>query len=379
MGKALNGFAPKTLLRAVESRKKERMKFTLTLFIVVASLMASLGPLRAAPFYQGGDISMLSQVEKEGVVFKDAGKAGDLIQLMRRHGCNTFRVRLFVNPNGQGGTIQDLPYVLALGKRIKTAGGLLLLDLHYSDTWADPKNQQTPAAWEKLALAPLEKQVENYTREVLAQCRAAGCAPDVVQIGNEIQSGILKPLGGYQQDTAWKQYGQLLRAGVRGAKASGVAAKIMIHAENGGKAAAIANFCQRLKDCQVEYDLLGLSFYCEWQGTPANLAKTLAAAAPFGKPVVVVEVAYPWRGDKAREPKAENYPYPFTPEGQRDFLKEVVRIVRAAPNGLGQGVVWWFPESVKIPNQHTWKGGSCALFDDHGEALPAWSAFERAQ
>ena len=332
----------------------------------------------AAPFCKGGDISMITAFEKAGLVFKENGKPVELIPVMRRHGCNTFRVRLFVNPNGVTETIQDLDYVIALGKRIKAAGGLFMLDFHYSDTWADPGHQAVPAAWKNLPFEELEKKVETYTLEAMTKCKEAGCPPDLVQIGNEIQNGIMKPLGGWQENGGgWKPYGRLLNAGARGVRRSGVPARIIIHGENGGQAKSIENFCRRLQECQVDYDILGLSFYCEWQGKPANLKTALAAAATFGKPIIVVETAYDWKGDKAwYKEKAENFPYPLTPAGQRDFLAEILQIVRNTPNGLGQGVIWWHPESVKFGKPRVWKNGACALFDDQGEVLPALSAFK---
>lgn len=127
----------------------------------------------ALPFYKGGDISMITQFEKEGLVLKEQGKPVDLIHVMMRDGCNTFRVRLFVNPNGDGGTVQDLNYVIALGQRIKQAGGLFLLDIHYSDTWASPAHQETPAAWQHLSFGELERKVEDYTLDVMVKCKAA--------------------------------------------------------------------------------------------------------------------------------------------------------------------------------------------------------------
>jgi len=343
---------------------------------LLSPAVSAAGPV-PAPFYKGGDISMIAQFEKDGLVLKERGQPVDLVKAMLRHGCNTFRVRLFVNPNGKDGTIQNLDYVIALGQRIKNAGGLFLLDFHYSDTWADPGHQAIPAAWKDLALADLVKQVEFYTLDVMTKCQAAGCPPDLVQVGNEIDTGILKPLGDYQKDgTGWQQFGQLVNAGVRGVRRSGLPAQIIIHSASGGHASAVERFCQRLQEYRVDYDILGLSFYSEWQGLPANLTETLAVAATFGKPIIVVEVAYPWKGDKQwYNEKAANFPYPFTPEGQRDFLAEIIRIVRAAPKGLGRGVIWWYPEAVKCGAQRVWKDGACALFDDRGEMLPALAVF----
>ena len=215
-----------------------RMKWrvVICLYISLASFVLSGAESEVLPFYKGGDISMITRFEKEGLVLKEKGKPVDLFKVMMRHGCNTFWVRLFVNPNGKGGVIQDLDYVIALGKRMKGERALFMLDFHYSDTWADPGHQHVPAAWKDLSFDGLEKKVEVYTRDVLQKCKKAGCSPDLVQIGNEIQTGIMKPFGEYRKDGGgWGPYGRLLNAGVRGARGSGVPAKIIIHSHAGGK------------------------------------------------------------------------------------------------------------------------------------------------
>lgn len=316
-------------------------------------------------FYAGADVSMLPHAEQRGFRATADGKDVDLIALMMQHGCNTFRVRKFVAPAGGRGVVQDLPYVVALGKRIKDSGGLFLLDLHYSDTWADPRQQRVPAAWRELTISQLEKQVEEYTREVLQACRRAGCAPDFVQIGNEIQYGILKPFGGPAAGGNWDGFGRLVRAGVRGVRGSGTGAAVILHTHAGGDARAIESFSKRLRNQKVDYDYLGVSFYCRWEGPLENLEKALGLAAKYGKPVIVVETSYPYYGkDEWFGDTLHNYKYPCTPQGQHDFLKDLIRVVREAPNGIGRGVLWWHFQHAN------------ALFDDtSGEMLPALRAF----
>jgi len=340
-------------------------------------LMTLVGHTAEPVFYKGGDISMLTRYEKEGFKVTENGEPADTIKVMMKYGCNVFRVRKFVNPNGKEDVIQDLPYVIGLGKRIKDAGGQFLLDLHYSDTWADPGRQDVPEAWKSLTFEQLEKQVEEYTLDAMTKCKEAGCPPDLVQVGNEINTGIMNPFGAFDKDGRnWTNYGRLLRAGVRGVKRSGVPAKIIIHTSHGGKPQGVTSFIKRLKDHKVEYDYLGLSFYCEWQGALTNLEMTLKAAAEHGKPIIVVEVAYPWKGKKELlKDNTDSFLHPLTPAGQRDFLKDAIKIVRETPNGLGRGVIWWHPESVKYGDRKVWKGGSCALFDNQGEVLPALKAF----
>lgn len=168
-------------------------------------LMAVVSPAAAAPgtgaFLMGGDVSLLPSLESAGIVYRDDAGPADLLQIMARHGCNTFRVRLFVDPDGRGAVVQDLAYVIGLGRRIKQAGAVLLLDIHYSDTWADPGHQDTPEAWRGLSLPRLGARVEAYTADVMERMKVAGCLPDIVQLGNEVTAGFLGPRDGSREAT----------------------------------------------------------------------------------------------------------------------------------------------------------------------------------
>jgi arabinogalactan endo-1,4-beta-galactosidase len=183
-------------------------------------------PTTQQAFIAGADVSMLPEIEKAGGVFSREGKPGDALKIMRAGGCNLFRVRLFVDPekdfNKNHGATQDLPYVVALSKRIKATGAILLLDLHYSDTWADPGKQFKPRAWETLAFDALEKQVHAYTASVLKALADAGATPDMVQIGNEIAGGMLWPEGkvlNAPKPEEAQQWERLARPAQRGGRA----------------------------------------------------------------------------------------------------------------------------------------------------------------
>ena len=138
---------------------------------------------------------MLARVEQRGGVYVDNGKPNDAITIFTHHGWNCFRLRLFVNPNGQGGVVNSLEYTRTLARRIKASGATFVLDIHYSDTWADPQHQVTPAAWKDQDFETLEKTVQDYTSSVIADLRQNNALPDIVQIGNEITPGMLWPLG----------------------------------------------------------------------------------------------------------------------------------------------------------------------------------------
>ena len=143
---------------------------------------------------RGADVSALARIEQGGGVFRDSGRAGDALAILRSRGANLFRLRLFVSPNDSDVQVNDLAYTAAMAGRVKAAGAKLLLDIHYSDTWADPGHQTTPAAWSSLGFDSLEAEVERYTDSVVGVLKQAGALPDIVQVGNEIDGGMLWPL-----------------------------------------------------------------------------------------------------------------------------------------------------------------------------------------
>lgn len=313
----------------------------------------------------GADISFLPQAQAEGTIFNDHGIARDGLEILGRHGYTWVRLRLFVHP-----TIlpNDLAYTIAAAKKAKAMGFGFLLDLHYSDDWADPSHQTTPAAWKILKHAQLVGEVYSYTRDAIAAFAKAGATPDIVQVGNEITTGMLWPDGKLPEN--WSHFIDLLKAGVRGVKdgaGAGKQPKIMIHLDKGGSIAATQWFFSHLIAEDVPFDVIGQSYYPWWQGSLADLEDNLAFMAhTYHKPIVIVETAYSWRPDNYMK---RNGPYPETPEGQRRFLDDVVHAVAKTPDGLGRGVFWWEP-AVRGPLARR------GLFDDEGNALPALDEFD---
>jgi len=348
------------------------------------------GGAAGLPFLKGGDVSLLAKIEDLGGVYRDGGKAEDALALFKRRGANAMRLRLFHMPYGRGPVCNDLPYTLKLARRIKAAGLALVLDLHYSDTWADPSHQATPRAWKDLAPDRLEAAVFEYTRDVVAAHKREDALPDVVQIGNEILPGMLwdtgRVSGRFETPAQWRQLAGLLRSGIRGVREAagpGAACRTLIHIDCGGSEGKTRWFFDHLAAEQVEFDLIGLSYYPWSHGSFDDLQANLAATATrYRKDIIVVETGYPWTtrnfdeagsvfgGDPARL-KAS---YPQTPEGQRAFLSELIRIVRQTPDGRGKGVLWWAPEWIPVKGLPSpWE--NIALFDPDGNALPALAAF----
>lgn len=332
--------------------------------------------LARGTLFKGGDISMLPRFEELGAVYRNGEEPADAIGIMMRKGCNCFRLRLFVNPSMKNAVIQDLGYTVRLAQRIKKAGAFLLLDIHYSDTWADPGHQSKPAAWQDLSFEELEAKVESYTADVIATMKKAGCLPDIVQVGNEITPGFLWPEGRLQDAKGgWENFTKLLKAGIRGVRkplGEEDNVGIMIHIDKGGNASQTGWFFGNLEKHKVEYDMIGLSYYPWWHGGIDDLRSNLKATAErFGKEIVVVETAYPWRQGE----QTENMDWPQTPLGQRQFLDDVIGAVQSTPGGLGKGVLWWYPESIPTKSLKVWMGGRMALFDQEGRALPALDAY----
>lgn len=369
------------------------MRFVARLVIAALVLAAPLavrgetaGPWREqGRFLAGADISMLPRIEELGGKFEAGGAPGDLLGILKKSGCTAARVRLFVNPDHRDGTVNDLSYTLALAARIKAAGLALILDLHYSDTWADPGHQTKPAAWSSLDFEGLEREVEEYTAAVVRAFRDAGALPDIVQIGNEVTAGMLWPDGRLDAsgdtEAQWNRFARLLEAGVRGARAplaKGETLRVMIHIDRGGDRRGTKWFFDHLLERGVPFDVIGLSYYPWWHGSLDELRENLAATATaYGKDVMIVETAYPHRGEewwKARP----NMAWPISPEGQRAFLADLAAAVRGVPAGRGAGILYWYPESIPVPGLEPWEGGALALFDSRGEALPGLAALGAA-
>ena len=168
------------------------LAFGVGLLASVAPVCAQLNNPAMTGLWVGEDITTLPVSEQQGFKFYDAGTEGTFFDVARRNGWNIMRVRLWVAPDAKPeSAAADLDHVTLLGKRIKAAGFQFLLDLHYSDTWADPGHQKKPAAWADLDFPALVQQVHDYSRDVIAHLRASGAMPDVVQVGNETKYGLL--------------------------------------------------------------------------------------------------------------------------------------------------------------------------------------------
>ncbi len=371
--------------------------------------LAACSAVRGGEFLAGADISSLPVFEGRNARYYDQGVQRDLIPMFRDHGVNWFRLRLFVNPqaknnyNGQADpfVVQDLNYTIALAQRVKLAGGKVLLDFHYSDTWADPGHQWKPAAWRTLNATQLTQQVYDYTRTTIESFKTAGALPEMVQIGNEIASGLLwngeyvtnvnnttvggantgYPWTGGNNSTGFDRLAALLSAGVKGARdgtGPGQEPQVMIHHDQGSNWGTTSYYFDgllpRMRANGADIDVIGYSYYPLYHsgGIPALQQNLNNTASRYNKPVVVVEAGYPSRNAESDE---LNKGWPVTAAGQKAYLEDVIDAVQAVPNDMGRGVFWWFADARPASGLSVWKGGRYGLFDQSGNLLPAIDAY----
>ncbi|HEY2760739.1 MAG TPA: glycosyl hydrolase 53 family protein, partial [Pirellulales bacterium] len=278
------------------------MTLMVAIFVMPGDAFAQV--TSAAPFYTGADISLETFMQQQNAVFTDAGLAQPMDQILYDHGANMFRLRIFVNPqttytNANSGAIQTQAYDIALAQQIRAndPGAKILLDFHYSDTWADPGHQTKPSAWTAPTLAQLETNIQSYTTSTLTAFKTAGVLPDMVQIGNETTDGMLWQTGSSgaaavggrilfqntsylglgltnnkptqaQTNQSWQNFGGLLNAaiaGVRAAQSPGqhipVALSIDSGDQNGEPQFFYGNIQNPALGNVTDFDVEGVDYY----------------------------------------------------------------------------------------------------------------------
>ena len=341
------------------------MKKTLRHFFACAlTACAALLPAHASaddsPRYAGGDISLLPDYEKAGAQYKtaDGQPIADLIPWLHEQGMNAMRVRLFVNPSDYTGSdadpnaCQTLDYILPLCKRIKDSGMALMLDFHYSDTWADPAKQRTPKAWANLTDDELYQKIYDYTKECLQTLNEVGATPDFIQPGNEISYGMLwgpqgtpsssqkKTLMG--SNANWDRLGKLLSNAIKACREECPKARIVIHTERVAAPDVQRNFYDKMASLNIDYDIIGLSYYPYFHGNLNVLEKAInSLESRFqNKKIMIVETGYAYKWEVPGT--TEKVDYPYSDAGQNQFATELVDMLlkHKAVNGL----FWWWLE-----------------------------------
>jgi arabinogalactan endo-1,4-beta-galactosidase len=312
-------------------------------------------------FSKGADVGWLSQMEATGYKFYDVdGSQKDCLQLLKDRGMNTIRLRVFVNPsnvdkiNGHCSKAETV----AMAVRAQNLGMRIMIDFHYSDSWADPAKQNKPAAWANHSFAELLNDVYNHTSDVLIALKTAGVSPEWVQIGNEIPGGMLWPEG---STTNFSQLAQLLNKGYEATKAVNSAIKVIVHVDEGNNNSKFRWFFDNAKHNNVKYDVIGMSYYPYWiksdyTATINDLENNLKdMVSRYGKEVMVVEVG----GEYNLE------------QNTKDMLVAVIKAVKAVPNNKGLGVIYWEPEGEK-----SWSGYQLSAWKYDGKPSTALDAFK---
>ncbi|HXB93260.1 MAG TPA: glycosyl hydrolase 53 family protein, partial [Puia sp.] len=282
----------------------------------------------------GADISFLPELEDRGVKFSDNKGERDAIQILKDHGFNYIRLRIFKDPARDSGYSPkkgfcDLAHTLQMAKRVKAAGLQLLLDFHYSDYWADPGKQFKPASWVGEDFNGLRQSVYSYTKEVMDALKQQGTLPDMVQVGNEINHGMIWPEGGISHPDS---LAELVYAGIRGVKAVDPACPIMLHIALGGQNDESHFFIDNMLERGVPFDVIGLSYYPKWHGTLTDLKYNVNdLARQYRKDVIVVEYT--------------------------QLKREVNEIAFGVPGDWGKGTCIWEP-------LNTWE----RIFEKDGKA-----------
>jgi beta-galactosidase len=290
----------------------------------------------------GADISFLPQLEDRGMKFSDKGVQKDAVQILKDHGFNYIRLRLFVDPAADSGYAPgkgfcDLSHTIAMAKRVKAAGMKFLLDFHYSDTWADPQKQFKPGAWKGEKFEQLRQTVFNYSKEVIEKLKAVGAAPEMVQVGNEINHGMIWPDGHINN---LDRLAQLVYAGIQGVKAADPSIQIMLHVALGGQNDESRFFLDNMIMRGVPFDVIGLSYYPRWHNTLEDLRYNLNdLARHYDKDVIVVEYS--------------------------QLKKEVNELAFDVYGGHGKGTAIWEPLS-------TWE----AFFDRQGKSTELLGVYD---
>lgn len=321
--------------RAPGITRREAVGAGLGLAAGLAAFPAAAGTL----VVKGADVSWVSQQESAGYSFYNAsGTKTDPFKLLKDLGVNTIRLRVWVNPSGGWCDGADTLYK---AKRAIAQGQKVMLTFHYSDSWADPGKQNKPAAWSSHSLSQLNSDVYSHTQGILSYLKSNGVTVDYVQVGNEINSGMLWPEG-KASGSSFGNLVQLINSGHDAVKAVFPNAKVVLHLSNGHDNALFRWFFDGMKAGGARYDVIGMSHYTtstNWVNRNRSLSTNMAdMVVRYGKPILVAEVGMDWQ--QAASSKAS--------------LADVMTRLSALSDNKGIGVLYWEPQAYPGWQRYTW-------------------------
>lgn len=320
-------------------------RLLLALTTLVAAVSLNSAPAAAATLsMRGADISSVQRSLDLGAKYYNAsGTAADPLDILAAAGVNYVRLRVWNNPPSG---YNNKAKVLAYARTVKAKGLRLMIDFHYSDTWADPGKQYKPAAWTSHGIGQLQTDVYNYTYDICNSLKAQGTTPDSVQIGNEINVGMLWN-DGRVVNNDFTNLSLLLKAGYNATKACDSGTQVIIHTANADNLDHARWFYDGIRAKGVPWDITALSYYCMWHGSQSTLYNVIAdTRTRYGKPVIVAETAYPFTSANADSEgnaisgSAPCSGYPATWAGQATNFTHVQNTAR---NAGAIGVFYWEP------------------------------------
>jgi arabinogalactan endo-1,4-beta-galactosidase len=310
--------------------------------------------LKASSFAKGADVSWLTQMESSGIkFFNSSGTQQDLFTILKSKGMNSIRLRVWVNPSGGWCNQAD---VIAKAKRAKAAGMRIMIDFHYSDSWADPGQQTKPGAWSSHAISALYTDVWNHTTTVLNAIKAAGITPEWVQVGNETNNGMLWNDG--KASTNMSNFAGLITSGYNGVKSVFPSAKVIVHISNGYDNSLFRWMFDGLKANGAKYDVIGMSLYpstSNWSTLNSQcLTNMNDMVSRYGKEVMICEVGMSVSAAST----------------SKSFLSDIISKTSSVSGGKGLGVFYWEPEAY-----NNWQGYTNGAFGTNGRPTVALDAF----
>jgi arabinogalactan endo-1,4-beta-galactosidase len=344
------------------------MKSKLSLRSSIGWLVPRLGPTmlglasllfcnqaNSAVFAKGADVSWVTQMESSGIKFyNSSGVQQDCFQILKGLGFDSIRLRVWVNPSGGWCGQTD---VVKKAVRAKNLGFRILIDFHYSDSWADPGKQTKPAAWSSHGISQLYTDVYNHTTGVLNALKSAGVTPEWVQVGNETNNGMLWNDG--KASTSMSNFAGLVTSGCNAVKAVFPSAKVIVHISNGYDNSLFRWMFDGLKANGAKYDVIGMSLYpstSNWSSLDSQcLTNMKDMVSRYGKPVMICEVGMDVN----------------SPSTSKSFLTDIIAKTRSVSGGNGLGVFYWEPESY-----NNWQGYTLGAFGSNGRPTIALDAFK---